>query len=259
MALIGMAVYSTEENKKDDCLQKTLSSLQATVDFTRHRLMVSVNAFTDQTLRIITAFANKGVISGIIQNGENLGTAEAINKIWKNRLPGEHAIKMDDDVVIHENGWVDLMEESIRRDPKIGIIGLKRKDLIQTPWHPDENFRSKLKLLPHSAGERWITVEESSDIMGTCTMYNSFLLDKIGYLFQIEKYGYDDNIACHRSHIAGHYNCFLNHIDIDHIDPGDTPYQDWKHKHSGECTQRYISLIHDMVSGVKPIYYNPFN
>ena len=256
MALIGMAVYSTEENKKDDCLERTLQSLYETVDFSRHRLMLSVNAATERTMDIIIDFG--GMIEKVFHNETNLGTAEAINLIWKERKPGEFCIKQDDDVVVYKEDWVDLMEEAISRDNKIGIIGLKRRDLIQTTWHHDPQFKSELKMIPHEPGQRWVYVEQTPDIMGTCTMYNPALLDKIGFLKQIEKYGYDDNIACHRSHISGFYNCFLIGVDIEHIDNGGTPYQDWKHKHSGECTERYIKLIHDMVAGREPVYYNPF-
>lgn len=254
-ALIAIAVFSTEENKKDECLEKCLYSLINTVDFSKHRLVLSLNSGTVKTHSILRDF--KGTASAIV-NLTNIGTAEAINKIWELRRPGEYVIKMDDDVIFHQSEWVDMMQESIERDPQIGIIGLKRRDLIQTTWHDDPQFKSVLKMLPHEPGQRWRYVEQTPDVMGTCTMYNPALLDKIGYLRQIEKYGYDDNIACHRSHLAGFYNCFLVGVDIEHIDNGGTPYQDWKHKHSGACTERYIKLVHDMIEGKESIYYNPF-
>lgn len=251
-----MAVYSTEENKKDDCLLKTLVSLSETVDFKKHRLMLSVNGYTDYTRAIIEGFPD--IISEVYWNTKNLGTAEAINRVWRNRKPGEHAIKIDDDVVIHSAGWVDLMEEAIGRGPKIGIIGLKRRDIIQSTWHPDPNYRSELIMLPHEPGQTWITVERTNDIIGTCTMFNSALLDKVGYSFQTGKYGYEDVLFCHRSHIAGFYNCFLNHIVIDHIDEGGGSYQDWKEKHSAEHTAKMIQIFKGYHENPESIYYNPF-
>lgn len=251
-----MAVYSTEENKKDECLLKTLNSLADTVDFKKHRLMLSVNGYTEETEAILWGFQD--IISIIYRNEKNLGTAEAINRVWQNRKPGEHAIKMDDDVVIHSAGWIDLMEEAISREPKIGIVALKRKDLIQTTWHEDANYRSELIMLPHEPGQKWITIERTSDIMGTCTMFNSDLLDKIGYLKQPAIYGYDDTIASWRSHLSGFWNCFINHIEIDHIDNLAGPYQEWKHKHSGEHTTAMISEVHEYINKTKSLYYNPF-
>jgi len=258
MALIAMAVYSTDSNRKDEYLLKTLASIAATVDFKRHRLMLSINGGTPQTQNIVHAWLNKGPVSEIIWNADNLGTAGAINKIIAKRDAGEHVIKIDDDVVIHNPGWADQMEEAISIDPLIGIIGLKRKDLIQSPWHPDPQYRSELVLLPHAPGHRWITIERTPDIIGTCTMFNSLLLDKIGYSRQPGKYGFEDNLMCHRSHLAGFYNCFLNHIDIDHIDEGAEEYSEWKAKHSSKLFPEYHRLVHAMIKGEEPIYYNPY-
>ena len=258
MALIAMAVFSNDENQKDKYLKETLRYLSYTVDFDKHRLMLSVNGFTEETKQILKCYPGHEVIETVIFNGENLGTAEAINKVIARRNPGEHVIKIDDDVVIHNGGWADLMEEAISIDPTIGIIGLKRKDLIQSPWHPDPQYRSELVLLPHTPGHRWITIERTPDIIGTCTMFNSALLDKIGYSRQPGKYGFEDNLFCHRSHLAGFYNCFLNHIEIDHIDEGAPEFSEWKAKHSSEFFPEYHKLVHDMIAGKEPIYYNPF-
>lgn len=257
MALIGMAVYSTEENKKDECLLKTLKSLYKTVDFKKHTIMLSVNGWTQDTVEIVDSFGS--MIHKVFWNEKNLGTAEAINLIWRNRLPGQHAIKMDDDVVIHSPGWVDLMEEAISREPNIGQIGLKRKDCWENPAHEHSDFKSELIMLQQIAGQKWIVVEKVRHCIGTCVMHSSALLDKVGYLRQPSQYGYDDVIMSHRSEIAGYMNCFLPHIEIDHIDDGQTPYQDWKHKHSGEQTQAVIDLVHRMYRKEESTYYNPFN
>lgn len=257
MALIAMAVFSTDTNRKDEYLDKTLGSLKRTVDFTKHRLILSVNGYTNKTERIM--MDHHHILTGpIIFNNENLGTAEAINKVIALRNPGEHIIKIDDDVIIHNSGWADLMEECISVDPTIGIIGLKRKDLIQSPSHPDPQYRSELILLPHIPGYKWLTVEKTPDVIGTCTMFNSLLLDKIGFSRQPGRYGFEDNLFCHRSHLAGFYNCFLNSIDIDHIDEGGTEFQAWKEKHSSEMFKEYHDLVHAMIAGKEPIYYNPF-
>lgn len=255
--IVSMVVYCTEENKKDQCLLETLKSLWLQLR-PHDKLVLSVNGFTNNTKEIIDSFGS--FIDEVIYNEFNLGTSEALNIIWKKyREPGSHVIKLDDDVLIHSPGWVEEMEQAISRDPRIGIIGLKRKDLIQCPSHPDPHFRSELILLPHKPGERWITVERTGDIIGTCTMFNGALLDKVGYSRQPGKYGFEDSLFCHRSHMAGFYNCFLNHIEIDHIDNTPTPYIDWKKRHSEEHFKQYHSLVHAMIAGTEPIYYNPFN
>jgi GT2 family glycosyltransferase len=261
MALLSMAIYSTPENGKDEYLEKTLESLWQTVFYptankSSHRLILSVNSFTEETIKIIEFY--KAIISQVIYNDHNLGTAEAINLAWKTRRQGESAIKLDDDVVIHHQDWIYLMEEAIRRDPKIGQIGLKRRDCSETPWNPDPFYQSKLEMLPHIPGEKWIVIEEVSHVMGTCVMHSSALLDKVGYLYQPKLYGFDDSFMSYRSRMAGFRNVFLPGIDIEHIDRGDTGFQKWKTDHAGECWQAYIETIRAYKAGTKSIYYNPF-
>lgn len=255
-ALVSMVVYSTEENKKDECLAKTLKSLDSTVDFKKHRLMLSVNGATEVTKRII--HNNRDIISHVFWNDENLGTARAINKIWQERKEGEHVVKMDDDVVIHQSGWLDLLEEIVTIDPTIGQAGLKRKDCIESTTHPDPYYRSELIQLPHTPGHKWITVEKVHHVMGTCVLHSSALIDKVGYLFQPSKYGWDDVLMSARSIGAGFSNVFASHIDIDHIDEGQTPFQGWKEKVALEHLHEINGLIHKYKVEKKDIYYNPF-
>lgn len=263
-ALISMAVYDTAENKRTKYTERTLQSLLETVDFRKHRLFISDNGSCPETFKVyddfIGAFHCKYDLGNlqIIQNGKNLGTAEAVNMGWKHRKPGEHCVKMDNDVVIHYNGWLDELEEAVNRDPLIGQIGLKRKDCWEHPKHENDDFRSQLIQLPHSPGQTWIMVEKVKHVIGTCVLHSSNLLDQVGMLRQLSLYGYDDVIMSHRSHIAGYYNCFLPHINIDHIDTGQTEYQNWKEKHSGEQTQKVIDLVHRMYRKEESIYYNPF-
>lgn len=252
-----MAVYCTEENKKDECLERVVDSLELHTwgAAGNHRVVFCVNGYTQKTISILNGF--KGYKDArIIYNDSNIGTARAINKAWALRQPREHCIKMDDDIVINSPGWVEEMEEAIRRDPLIGQVGLKRKDCWEWPGHDHADWRSELHMLPHVPGERWQVVEKVKHVIGSCVMHSAALLDKVGYLYQPSLYGYDDVIMSHRAHLAGFYSCFLPHINIDHIDPGDTPYQDWKHKHSSEQTQKVIDLVHEMYNGTKPIYYD---
>lgn len=253
-----MAVYDTEENKRSELTYRTLRHLGETVDLTKHRLILVDNNSCPESKEIIQDFFDgcDGKMFVTITLPENIGTARAINQAWRLRQPGEHCIKMDNDIIINSSGWVDELEESIRRDPAIGQIGLKRKDCWEWPGHEHTDWRSELHMLPHVPGEPWKIVEKVKHVIGSCVMHNAALLDKVGYLYQPSLYGYDDVIMSHRTHLAGFYSCFLPHINIDHIDPGDTPYQGWKERHSAEQTQTVIDLVHEMYNGTKPIYYN---
>lgn len=257
MSLIAMAVWDTDENKRTEYTEATLLSLRDTVDLDKHKLIVVDNCSCLSTQLLYSKLVNRMGNAEIIFMPENAGTARAINQAWIKRHPGEHCIKMDNDVVINQSGWVEEMERAIATDNQIGIIGLKRKDVWQFPGHSDPNLKSELIMLPHQNGEQWIVVERCADIIGTCTMFNSDLLDKVGYSYQPGLYGYEDVLFCHRSHLAGFYNCFLPHIDIEHIDTGATPYQHWKEKHAGDNTSAMIEIFKAYVNGTRPIY-EPF-
>jgi len=261
MALIAMAVYDTVENKRSEITKQAIDCLLATVDRNKHRIIIIDNNSCQETKDLYSNYANENVdsevanVTTVIFNEENIGTSRAINQAWKQRRPGEHCIKMDNDIIVNSPGWVDEMEEAIRRDPAIGQVGLKRKDCWEWPGHEHPDWKSELHMLPHVPGESWQVVEKVKHVIGSCVMHSAALLDKVGFLYQPSLYGYDDVIMSHRTHIAGFYSCFLPHINIDHIDPGDTPYQGWKERHSAEQTQGVIDLVHEMYNGTKPIYY----
>lgn len=251
-----MAVYSTAENKKDWCLAQTLESLRKTPDIKKHRIGLSVNAYTDETKKIFSEYSD--IITTLVYNSENIGTAEAINKIWKDRRDGENAIKMDDDVVIHTADWLYLMEEAISRDNTIGQIGLKRRDCMESTKQSNPFFKSELVQLPHEAGQKWICVEQVNHVMGTCVMHSDALLKKAGYLFQMGQYGFDDVFYSLRSRLLGFKNYFLVGVDIEHIDKGDTPYQKWKEQKASERWNDYQTIYRQYESGERSLYYNPF-
>lgn len=251
MALIAMAVHDTEENGRALMTQKTLDTIYDTVDFSKHRLIVIDNGSCELSKQWLRSL---GEIGSVITLPENIGTAKAINLAWKQRKPGEHCIKIDNDVVIHQSNWIEEMEEVIARDPKAGQVGLKRKDLWEHPAHENPERRSFLYMLPHQPGERWIVVEKSKHVMGTCVMHNAALLDKVGYLYQPGLYGYDDVLMSWRSNLAGFYNCFLPHINIDHIDPGGTEYVEWKRKYAGDYSKEVSDTVDGYIAG-KSLYY----
>jgi GT2 family glycosyltransferase len=250
-----MCCYDTDENKRSEYTQETLFCLETTLYRESDRLFVIDNNSCDKTKKILDWFRKKKIINQLITLPENIGTARAINKAWKFRHPGENAVKLDNDVLIHSDNWVEALEEAIQRDPAIGIVGLKRKDLAEYPGNPIEWYDSKLYFLPHKPGESWIPFEECQHVMGTCQMYSSALLEKIGYLKQPGIYGFDDSLASLRARIAGFKTGFLPAIQIDHIDKGDNPYTQEKQIMAGKDMGEYNAMIRQYGSGEISIYW----
>lgn len=258
-SLIAMCCYDTEENKRSGYTKRTLESLFKTVDLMNHKLIIIDNNSCEETKKILYEFNDEAecyyLNVDIITLPENIGTARAINKAWKLREPGQHCIKMDNDVVIYQDGWVEAMEEAIERDPKIGIVGLKRKDLAERPDSNNEWYRSALYFLPHEPGQSWIPFEETQHVMGTCQMYSSACLDKLGYLNQPGIYGFDDSLASFRARVSGFKVGFLPAIQIDHIDTADNPYIQVKRDLAGADMEAYNKLIQEYANGTRPVYY----
>jgi len=250
--LIAMAVHDTPENGRYEYTVQTIDkSLMTTDAFVKPWIINNGNC--DRTRKLLRSLETRGHIN-LIELPENVGTAKAINMAWQHRLPDQHCVKMDNDVVIHSDRWLYEMQDAMMADPTIGILGLKRKDCWENPNHPDPFYRSQLRYLPHVAGQRWVMVEEVNHVMGTCQMYSPALLDKIGYLYQPRLYGFDDALAAVRCQLAGFKSAFLPHIDIDHIDRGDTAYQGWKEKHAGEDMIEFNRLKDAYRNGSRPIF-----
>lgn len=250
-----MVTWDTLENGRSVYTAQSLASLTKTVDFTCHRMVIVDNGSDEESLGMIRSWAALTGVS-VIENGENLGTSVALNKGLRMRMDGEHCIKIDGDMVIHDAGWVDKLEAVIERDSAYGIIGLKRKDLAQSPDAPNPTFRSTLRMLPHEPGQTWIVVEEHHDIIGSCTMFNSALINKIGYSWQIGLYGFEDCLYSIRSVMAGFKNCFLTNIEVDHIDVGGGEYGAKKESWANSAWAEYQTIHTQYQTGERSIYYD---
>ena len=260
MALIALCCNDTKENQRSKYTKQTIESLFETVDFTQHRLVIVDNASFHETKELIkelgcildtTKFKENHNPFVLITNTDNIGTAKAINQAWALKEHGEVLIKLDNDVVINNYGWIEEMETAMKLGG-YGIVGLKRKDLMQHP-NAKDNWKTELKMLPHQKGEPWIVVEESEDIMGTVQMFNPSLINKMGGLMQAGVYGFDDTLACIRAKLLGYKLAFLPHIDIDHIDVGGDAYTEWKRKYAGEKMNEFYKIKEGLINGTIPI------
>ena len=259
-----MASYVTETNNRLEYAKETLCSLLWNVDFSKHQLFISDNGSCKEMLDFYDWFKNEFELFNVKEyltisyNGKNLGTAEAVNLGIRTRKPNQYVIKIDSDVTINTENWVDEMEECFERCPNLGILGLKRTELIQHPEHENLAYRTQLKFLPHERGDSWVVIELCKDIIGTCTMFSPKLLDKVGYMFQPSHYGFDDNLMSLRSELAGFENAFLPTIPIVHLDDGEGEHVKEKQKHAGEIIAEFSEIAEDYKKGVRDIYYNPY-
>jgi len=205
-ALLAMCAYCTPENGKEKYLIQTLESLRATVNFDKHRLIVINNGMDVECLHQDWF--------KLLEPGKNLGTAEGINLALRERENGEPFVKTDDDVEWLSSDWVDDMVRVLCEHPEIGILGLKRDDVYGELIEDGELL--------------W-----NGDIMGTCTMFQPEMLERVGAMVQFSTYGYDDCIMSVRSEAAGFKNAFMKNIRIVNLDEGGTEFTEWKKREAG--------------------------
>lgn len=261
---IVITVYALEGSPKIDYAKRTLSNVLQHTDLDNNELFISDNGSCDEIQEFYKEFRESFFYFfpkenlTISLNGENLGTSGGLNLGIKNRRPNQYIIKRDDDTIVTDDDWVEKMEECFERFDNLGILGLKRNELVQHPDHENPAYRTVIKYLKHERGDTWIPIELCDDIIGTCTMFSPQLLDKIGYGFQPSKYGFDDCLWSLRSTLAGFTNAFLPTVPIEHIDTGEGEFVMWKQKHAGEVIAEFSEIAEDYKSGVRDIYYNPY-
>ncbi|MFH1952566.1 MAG: hypothetical protein ABIL06_13215 [Pseudomonadota bacterium] len=255
MALIAIAVYDTDENKRSSITEKCLIQLRRTIT-PSDKVGVYNNGSCVESSGNMDRLKQDGIVDYLYHGVENIGTAKAVNHIWKRHMtPDGIKVKMDNDCFIHCHGWLEEAKEVFKRCPDIGIIGLKRIDVSEHPEAESLQYRSVLSFaMPNSPGY-WIAVEEVHHVIGTCHVYRPELLENIGYLYQMNGlYGFDDFLMCRRSQLAGFRTVFLPHIRIDHLDEI-TGYVQWKRAYAMDMMREFNKTAKGYQDGSIPIYY----
>lgn len=259
--LIAIPILDTESNGRTELTKRSLSVLLGSAARKTDRVIVSDNGSCQATLDYYEILRRKHHNFSVIYNGRNLGIAQATNVAWKQALPDEIVVKMDNDCIINTPGWANLVDYVFSQQPDIGILALKRHDLAECPDSDHEFYRSTLSYIKHRPGDKWIVVEDVNHAMGTCYAFNPIMRKEFGYLLQPGSvYGFDDSLAAARAHKLGYRVCFLPQIDIDHIDianaKADDPYTTWKQLQAGTYMQNFYNLRQSIEKGEISPYYD---
>jgi len=256
-------------------VEQALESWLTNLDNSLFTLVVIDNCSTDSTFKYLTDLANKGQCVAV-RLSKNFGTAPALNLAWRLREANQHVVKADSDIVIHTKGVLQKMVEVADAFLNIGIIGLKRPDLIESPNHPDYFYRSKILNL--QSGDTIYILEFVHHVMGSFQLYNKATLFNFGYLYQFQDeregpaYGFDDALACFRMRALRRSVAFLRgwvyedkktSVEISHIDPGESTgdaflcnYTKWKQREAAKAMPRYFQLTQQYLRGERSPYYD---
>jgi glycosyltransferase involved in cell wall biosynthesis len=147
-------------------------------------IIVVDNGSKDDSPEYIRELIKNGIIDRAILFKENQGISKGYNSGFAVSDPrSQYLIKLDCDVIIHDNGWFEEMEQIFKEDESIGLLMLFQDN------HPTMNNCKRTLHL----GRTFISLEEI--IVGSaCFTIPRNIINEIGYFFEDHEYllFYDD-------------------------------------------------------------------
>jgi len=141
------------------------------------------------------------MLRGMVQSGflgwdrvflsqENIGCPRALNAILHSwRRPGQHFIKVDNDVVLETPDWVIKLVAFLEEHPDVALASAWYDELKDESQHG--RFKAK--------HDGWF---ETFPIVGHCAIHRGSFLDRTGYfdvLAPDHLYGFEDVLMAHRA------------------------------------------------------------
>lgn len=178
------------------------------------------NGSTDNTREYILEFFPN---VKLVCNDDNRGVAAGRN-IGLKIAKGEWLMILDNDTIVTQPAIESLLT-FIKQNPSVGLVAPALCDengILQQSFKPYPGIREKLKnlfskksgIVDHSITEKEI---EPFYVIGACQLFNSQLLDEIGFLDENIFYGPEDADFCIRVRQAGKRVVYLPHISIIHL------------------------------------------
>lgn len=105
-------------------LDYTKLCLDSVINKTRHpnfEIIVLDNGSTDGTVEYLKSIEN----ITLVQNKENEGFVQGNNKAIKFASKGNDIIFLNNDIIIQQEDWITLLQETAYSDEKIGVVGCR--------------------------------------------------------------------------------------------------------------------------------------
>jgi len=109
-----------------ELLKKVIDSIHAQTRCS-HEIIVIDGGSTDGTVAYLRSRQD---VTPVFQ-GKLLGASRAYNEVWR-QVESKYTCWLSDDTEL-ANGGLDLAVQLLEKDPKIGMVGLKTKD-VMGPW-----------------------------------------------------------------------------------------------------------------------------
>jgi predicted O-linked N-acetylglucosamine transferase (SPINDLY family)/glycosyltransferase involved in cell wall biosynthesis len=204
---IGMVTY--------DRLSFTKDSIRAIAEHTkcRHTLTVVDNGSSDGTAEYLRQLQHEGVITHLILLRENIGVARAANLAWLQEPEADYFLKLDNDIVIQKDEWLERMVEAIDRLPELGIIGYNFEPV---------SYKSRvMRGVP-------VRIKERGNVGGACFLVPRRTQRLLGrWCEAYALYGFEDVDYCARVSLSGLLNGYMEDENVGvHLPAGKAPVVD---------------------------------
>jgi len=185
-------------NRKAETLA-TLRSLARTGAMSMAECVYVDNDSTDGTFEAVTqAFIEEGWPIDWICKSSNIGCPRALNLVLARRKPGQHFIKVDNDVELETDGWIPFLCNLLETNPDVAIA---------SPWYTELETSNQGRLIQNHG--YW---HEYFPVVGHCAIHAGWFLDETGAFDVLTKdhlYGFEDLLMAHRAAARG-YKCAVD-------------------------------------------------
>ena len=213
-----------------------LASLQATTGPDELELQIVDNGSTDGT---VEWFGTQDFSVDCLE--ENVGCPQALNRVLEKwRKPGQHVIKLDNDVEILTPGWLPIWLDFLNNVPNVAMIGgfhRGMKEAVTTVLAYD-----------------YLRIAS----MGNFVLYSGAFMDHVGYfdvLAPNHLYGFEDNIMVAKAYALRWLLVVLKEVQWEHRQSSWGPSYD-KRKHIEEMRPLFNQRSQALGSGAN-IYTGP--
>lgn len=212
---------------------QTLWSLATTGALADAEYVVWDNGSVDDTRDMLRDLEELGILDWdrVFLSQENIGCPQALNRIMRSyRKPGQHFIKVDNDVVLETNGWVNKLVAFLEEHEQVAMASAWYDEL------KDESQQGRIKV----RHDGWI---EAFPVVGHCVIHRGSFLDYTGYfdvLAPDHLYGFEDVLMAHRAAAMRLKCAIVQDVRLRNIQRHSSLDQS---EHDGERTREHVERL----------------
>ncbi|RKY14061.1 MAG: hypothetical protein DRP52_01090 [Planctomycetota bacterium] len=186
----------------------TIRSLYQTGAMDEAEVWVVDNNSSDGTADMLMGLVAEGIIKDrqTTLMMQNMGCPKALNWVLAKRRPGQHFIKVDNDVRFLTPGWVGKMTKFLADYPTAAMV---------SPWYSELEDSNQGRLIArHGTWDRYWPV------VGHCCIHSGELLDQVGFFDVLvfdHLYGFEDLLMCHRAGYLGYICAVMREVKCEMI------------------------------------------